>query len=58
MDGHPNKKNKKYNGQMYSETRFAVIKWLEKELPLITGDVINISAGNWDVPKNFLICLR
>ena len=54
MDGHPNKKSKKWNGALYSETRYAVIKWLEKELPNITGDVLNVAAGNWPVPKKLL----
>jgi len=54
MDGHPNPKNKKWQGQLYSETRYAVIEWLERELPHITGDVLNISAGNWEVPKKLL----
>lgn len=54
MDGAPNPKTKKWRGQLYSETRYAVIQWLERELPLVIGDVINISAGNWDVPKKLL----
>jgi SAM-dependent methyltransferase len=39
---------------MYSETRYAVIKWLERELPNITGDVLNVAAGGWPVPKQLL----
>lgn len=54
MDGAPNPKTKKWKGQDYSETRFAVIEWLERELPHITGDVLNVSAGNWPVPKQLL----
>lgn len=54
MDGSPIPKSKKWRGQLYSETRYAVIQWLERELPLITGDVLNVSAGNWDVPKKLL----
>lgn len=54
MDGNPVPKSKKWGGQLYSETRFAVIQWLEKELPLITGDVLIVSAGNWPVPKQLL----
>lgn len=54
MDGAPNPKNKKYNGVLYSETRYAVIKWLEKELPNLAGSVINIGAGNWKLPKKLL----
>jgi SAM-dependent methyltransferase len=54
MDGSPNPKSKKWRGKDYSETRFAVIKWLERELPLITGNVMIVSAGNWEVPKLLL----
>lgn len=54
MDGHPNPKSKKWRGNMYSETRYAVIKWLEVELPKVTGDVLIVSAGNWPVPKQLL----
>ena len=54
MDGAPNPKTRTYKGRDYSETRFAVIQWLEKELPLVTGDVLIVSAGNWDVPKLLL----
>lgn len=54
MDGHPIKKNKKWRGQLYSETRYAVIKWLERELPNVTGCVLNVAAGGWPVPKQLL----
>lgn len=54
MDGHPIPKSKKWRGQVYSETRYAVIKWLERELPSVTGDVLNIAAGGWPVPKQLL----
>jgi len=54
MDGHPIKKKYKWRGQIYSETRYAVIKWLERELPKVTGDVLNVASGNWDVPKKLL----
>lgn len=54
MDGHPNPKNCKWRGQMYSETRYAVIKWLERELPKVTGDVLNVAAGGWPIPKMLL----
>ncbi len=54
MDGHPNPKNCKWRGQMYSATRYAVIKWLEKELPSISGDVLSVAAGGWPVPKQLL----
>lgn len=54
MDGDPNPKKCKWRGEMYSETRYAVIKWLEKELPNISGDVLNVAAGGWPVPKQLL----
>jgi len=54
MDGYPTPKNKKWRGQLYSETRYAIIKWLERELPTVTGDVLNIAAGGWQVPKQLL----
>lgn len=54
MDGHPIPKNCKWKGQMYSETRYAVIKWLERELPHISGKVLNVAAGGWQVPKQLL----
>jgi SAM-dependent methyltransferase len=54
MDGYPNKKSKSWRGNMYSETRYAVIKWLERELPNVTGEVLNVAAGGWPVPKQLL----
>jgi SAM-dependent methyltransferase len=54
MDGAPNPKTQKWKGNLYSETRYAVIKWLERELPSVTGDVLNIAAGNWPVPRQCL----
>lgn len=54
MDGHPNPKSKTYRGRQYSETRYAIIKWLEKELPKIKGEVLNVAAGGWEVPKQLL----
>lgn len=54
MDGAPNPKTKKWRGQLYSETRFAVIEWLERELPLVIGDVLIVSAGNWPIPRMLL----
>jgi SAM-dependent methyltransferase len=54
MDGNPNPKNKNYRGALYSETRYAVIKWLERELPNVAGDVLNVAAGNWALPKKLL----
>lgn len=54
MDGHPKKKTKKWRKQEYSETRYAIIKWLEGELPSVTGDVLNVAAGGWPIPKQLL----
>lgn len=54
MDGFPAPKTKIWGGQNYSETRYAVIKWLEKELPQCQGSVLNIAAGNWSVPRQLL----
>jgi SAM-dependent methyltransferase len=54
MDGYPAPKTKKWRGQLYSETRYAVILWLERELPNVTGDVLNVAAGGWPVPKQLL----
>jgi len=54
MDGYPNPKNKKWRGQFYSEARYSVAVWLEKELPHITGSVLNVAAGDWPVPKQLL----
>lgn len=54
MDGQPNPKNKQWHGKDYSETQFATIQWLERELPGITGNVLHVSACNWDVPKILL----
>jgi SAM-dependent methyltransferase len=54
MDGFPNKKSKNWRGQLYSETRYAVIQWLERELPSVTGRVLNVASGNWPVPRQLL----
>lgn len=54
MDGYPKKKTKKWRKQMYSETRYAVIKWLEKELPSIKGAVLNVASGGWPIPRQLL----
>ncbi|MBW2632389.1 MAG: methyltransferase domain-containing protein [Deltaproteobacteria bacterium] len=54
MDGNPHPKNKAWRGQKYSDTRFAIIKWLEKELPTVSGKIINIGAGGWPVPKSLI----
>jgi SAM-dependent methyltransferase len=54
MDGYPTPKSKSYGGQQYSDTRFAVIKWLEQQLPGVSGRVLNVSAGGWSVPRQLL----
>jgi len=54
MDGYPIPKIKKWRKELYSETRYAIIQWLEKELPLVSGSVLNIGAGGWQVPKQLL----
>lgn len=54
MDGYKKSKNNIWRGQHYSDTRYAVIKWLEKELPHVSGEVLNLCAGNWQVPKQML----
>jgi SAM-dependent methyltransferase len=54
MDGFPVPKTKQYGGQSYSETRYAIIKWLERELPSVSGSVIDIGAGGWQVPRQLL----
>lgn len=54
MDGFPKKKNNKWRGSDYSDTRYAIVKWLERELPSVSGDVLIVSAGNWPVPKQLL----
>ena len=54
MDGNPVPKTKKYKGELYSETRYAIIQWLERELPLISGRVIDIGAGNWKIPRQLM----
>jgi len=54
MDGNPKPKTKKWKGHLYSDTRYAVAEWLTAELPKVTGDVLNIAAGSWPVPKQSL----
>ena len=54
MDGFPRAKTQAYNGTLYSDTRYFIIKWLEKELPTCSGSVLNVSAGGWVVPKQLL----
>jgi SAM-dependent methyltransferase len=54
MDGYKKDKKNKWRGQLYSDTRFAVIKFLEKEAPVLQGRVLNVSSGGWPVPKQLL----
>ena len=54
MDGFPIPKGKVFRGITYSETRYYVCLWLEKELPKVSGEVLNISAGGWPVPRQLL----
>lgn len=54
MDGFPLPKNKTWRGETVSETRYYVNTWLEKELPLISGKIINIGAGGSLTPKKLL----
>lgn len=51
MDGNPKPKTKTWRGRVFSDTRHAVVTWLEKELPLLSGDFIDIGAGNWGIPE-------
>jgi SAM-dependent methyltransferase len=54
MDGFPNKKQKPYKGELVSDNRFYVNTWLERELPLLSGKVVNIGAGGSLLPKKLL----
>lgn len=54
MDGDPNSKSKIWRKILCSDTRWYSYKWMEKELPSITGDVINIGAGGSPIPKQLL----
>ena len=54
MDGHPVPKTRKWRGHTFSETRYSVAVWLERELPKVTGDVVNVAAGGWPIPKQLL----
>jgi len=54
MDGHGKPKLHKYKGELYSETRFSAIQFLQRELPKLSGRVINVSAGNWKVPEQLI----
>jgi len=54
VDGFPKPKVKKIGSIMYSDTRYAIVKWLESELPKASGKVINVGAGNWTIPKKLL----
>jgi SAM-dependent methyltransferase len=54
VDGYPLPKKFNFRGQQYSETRYHVCKWLEQELPKVSGLVLNVSAGGWPIPKKLL----
>lgn len=54
MDGHPKKKTKQYRNNLYSDTRYAIIKHLEVEIPKLSGSVINLGSGNWNIPRKLL----
>lgn len=54
MDGYPLPKIKTWRGQQVSETRYYVNTWMEAELPLIEGNVLNIGAGGSQTPKQLL----
>lgn len=54
MDGFPTPKTKKYRGDVVSENRYYVNVWLEKQLPLLSGSVINLGAGGSLLPKKLL----
>lgn len=54
MDGYKKSKTNKWAGNLYSDTRFPVIMFMKKEVPLLSGNVLNVSSGGWTVPKQFL----
>jgi len=54
MDGWPTKKTKIWRGDLVSDNRFYVNKWLERELPLLSGSVVNLGAGGSTLPKRLL----
>lgn len=54
MDGYPTPKTRKYKGELVSDNRFYVNTWLERELPLLSGKVVNIGAGGSLLPKKLL----
>lgn len=54
MDGYKKKKTQVWRGNNYSDTRMSVVRFLEKECPLLSGRVLNVSAGGWPVPKQLL----
>lgn len=54
MDGYPTPKSYKWRGQIVSETRYYVYTWMEKELPKLSGRIINIGAGGSPVPRQLL----
>jgi SAM-dependent methyltransferase len=51
MDGYLKKKTNLWRKNYYSDTRYSVICWWEKELPKLHGSVLNVSAGNSEIPK-------
>lgn len=54
MDGWPVPKVKRWKGELVSDNRFHVNTWLEHELLLLAGSVINLGAGGSQVPKKLL----
>jgi SAM-dependent methyltransferase len=47
-------KTKLYRGELVSDNRFFVNIWLERELPLLSGAVVNLGAGSSQLPKKLL----
>jgi len=54
MDGFPRKKTKKIGSNLYSDTRYHVVKFLEKEIPNLKGTILDIGAGNWPIPRKLV----
>jgi SAM-dependent methyltransferase len=54
MDGFPKPKTRQWRGQTCSETRCYINTWLEKEIPKISGRILNIGAGGSQVPRQLL----
>jgi SAM-dependent methyltransferase len=44
-------KIKLYRGELVSDNRFYVNTWLERELPLLSGSVVNLGAGSSTLPR-------